>query len=61
MNLFEWLIEPFRFGFMQTALIAGVLVGLAVPASAYMSFCGAWRSSGMRWRIPCCPVWSSPT
>lgn len=29
MNVFEWLIEPFRFGFMQTALIAAVLVGLA--------------------------------
>ncbi|MBE2269963.1 MAG: metal ABC transporter permease [Anaerolinea sp.] len=25
----EWLIAPFRFGFMQTALIAAVLVGLA--------------------------------
>lgn len=29
MNLIDWLIEPFRFGFMQTALIAAVLVGLA--------------------------------
>jgi manganese/iron transport system permease protein len=29
MNVVEWLIEPFRFGFMQTALIAAVLVGLA--------------------------------
>jgi len=29
MNIIEWLIEPFRFGFMQTALIAAVLVGLA--------------------------------
>ncbi|MBK8023903.1 MAG: metal ABC transporter permease [Chloroflexi bacterium] len=27
--MIEWLIEPFRFGFMQTALIAAVLVGLA--------------------------------
>lgn len=28
-SLSEWLIAPFRFGFMQTALIAAVLVGLA--------------------------------
>jgi manganese/iron transport system permease protein len=29
MNLVEWLIAPFRYGFMQNALIAAVLVGLA--------------------------------
>lgn len=29
MNIIEWLIAPFRFGFMQSALIAAVLVGLA--------------------------------
>ena len=29
MNMVEWLIAPFRFGFMQTALIAAALVGLA--------------------------------
>jgi manganese/iron transport system permease protein len=29
MNFIEWLIEPFRFGFMRAALIAAVLVGLA--------------------------------
>ncbi len=28
-EIIEWLIAPFRFGFMQTALIAAVLVGLA--------------------------------
>lgn len=27
--MIEWLIEPFRFGFMQTALLAAVLIGLA--------------------------------
>jgi manganese/iron transport system permease protein len=29
MNIIEWLIAPFRYNFMQTALIAAVLVGLA--------------------------------
>ncbi len=29
MNVIEWLIAPFRYGFMQTALIAAVLVGLS--------------------------------
>jgi len=28
-NVIEWLIAPFRYGFMQTALIAAVLVGLS--------------------------------
>jgi manganese/iron transport system permease protein len=27
--VFEWLIEPFRYGFMQTALVAAVLIGVA--------------------------------
>lgn len=29
MNVIEWLIAPFRYSFMQTALIAAVLVGLS--------------------------------
>jgi manganese/iron transport system permease protein len=29
MNAIEWLIAPFQYGFMQTALLAAVLVGLA--------------------------------
>ena len=28
-DVVEWLIAPFRFGFMQTALIASILIGLA--------------------------------
>jgi manganese/iron transport system permease protein len=27
--VFEWLIEPFRYGFMQTALVAAILIGVA--------------------------------
>ncbi len=27
--MIEWLVAPFRFGFMQTALIAAILIGLA--------------------------------
>ena len=54
--MIEWLIAPFRFGFMQTALLAAILIGLACASiGAYVVWRG-WRSSAMLWRTPSCPA-----
>jgi ABC-type Mn2+/Zn2+ transport system permease subunit len=44
----DWLIEPFRLPFMQTAALAAILVGIT---------CAAWRLSAMRSHIPFCRGW----